>query len=148
MRSELLMDKEDIQFVPIVQELCEHCSEKFPTQEVRLDIRSLGMNILVGNFCDDCAKETKNRIAEGLYVPEDISIAARGYWKGEGSDQKLWWTICDGKEFDDISDYDLRLKISNSRREKGETEYMDAVIRHRDTLHYWKNCRTSKEAKP
>mgnify|MGYP001617581528 CR=1 FL=1 len=66
----VFMDKSDVTIEEIDEE-CEDCTVGPPTHVVMMDVRSLGQGVLVGRFCEPCAREVARRIQDGLPDADD-----------------------------------------------------------------------------
>jgi hypothetical protein len=73
--SELLLDTDDVSVVDMTQHLCECCSNgsrPLATKTVLIDLRSAGMTIPVGNFCEACAEEVATSVRQGFLTRKEM----------------------------------------------------------------------------
>lgn len=66
------MIKEDVKVLPLEDEICDYHGENCQftiSHSVAIEIRSAGMEQVIGHYCESCANELAKRIRESL--PKD-----------------------------------------------------------------------------
>jgi ribosomal protein L37AE/L43A len=61
------IEPDDITIVELEPRVCEDCGDNIATHVVMVDLRSIGMNVGIGNFCQACATENVERMKSGIF---------------------------------------------------------------------------------
>lgn len=56
-----LIEGYDLKVRPLDYVLCEDCGEDRAVETIHLDLRGMGQEVFIGNFCRSCSKEFEKR---------------------------------------------------------------------------------------